>query len=381
MMAYRWPLHPPLYPHESLSSWLERLAGAYGYCSDAVLLEDLGFPDLSSEDLDRNPPPLLLERLAERCGVPAECVSTMTIPGWRSLFGADLPLGPDRYATYVRDHAVLYPRSLHPSSVVQSWCPWLDAERFLRGVACRACLDEGPEPYRRLSWRMAWMASCPVHGLLLENLLVLGGRIVSEPNEVPVPAPPEIRMIDGITWRAIADGTVSLPGGQIAGATWLRLLRTLLEELSQPTTFLQGYITTAPKIWRSLGLGTRQGLGNAHLPFERLSARRQFLLMRAAGAAVTLFQQQVITRGGEDAVFFLPPRAVKRKLPEKKRTRAQIRYDTYVSAWKQVHTALQEVVATQDQQKAAPGGGTFVREIMPTAIRTDDIDRLLRESP
>ncbi len=48
------------------------------------------------------------------------------------------------------------------------WCPWqASAQRHMR--TCPLCLRYYARPYRRIYWRLAWLCSCPDHGVLLEE--------------------------------------------------------------------------------------------------------------------------------------------------------------------------------------------------------------------
>jgi len=51
------------------------------------------------------------------------------------------------------------------------------------------------------------------------------------------------------------------------------MLRTLLDELSLPAASLKQYRPTLSTIWSTLGLGVRQGMRSAAIPFEMLGFR------------------------------------------------------------------------------------------------------------
>ncbi len=119
-MSHRWPLHPLPYPQESLSSWLERQASSYGYRSDDLLIHDLGFPALSSEELDASPPAQLLVHLAERSGISVERLCAMTIQGWVPQLIDSLEPDIESYSAYVREYELLYPIELRRYQVVRN---------------------------------------------------------------------------------------------------------------------------------------------------------------------------------------------------------------------------------------------------------------------
>ena len=238
---------------------MERLAGAYEYSISDLLTYDLGFPELSLADLDLDPSPRLLEYLAERTGIGIDQLNMMTVKGWvpSLLDTLHADADPQRYDLYVGGHSIVYPRLLRSSRSFPGWVPWIGTGRFQQNWGCRYCLKEGPEPYRRLSWRMVWMTSCPLHEILLEEGAAIASSFMATMTEAPVPAPPEILIIDRFTLQAIEDGAVSLPHMQVSGAIWLNLLRTVLNELSLPTTLVKSYTPTLSKIWRKLDLRIR----------------------------------------------------------------------------------------------------------------------------
>ena len=386
MMSRRWPLHPPSYPDESLSSWLERIAGVYEYSVDDLLAHDLGFDSMSQEELDKAPPRLLLERLAERTGISPGRLRTMTVQGWVPLLIDGLDSDPSYYGTYVCGYSVLYPISLRHVREFRDWVPWIAADRFNERKVCRLCLREGPEPYRRLSWRMAWMASCPVHGVLLEDIFVNSGRYIREAveNPNPIPAPPEILTIDNITLRAINDGSVSLPRRQVHAGVWVRLLRALIEELSVPATSTKRYVKNIARIWSSLGLSIRQGVRTAGTPFEMLAPERRFLLMRAAGSAIDMLMKGSFKKAGDDAFLFWPLPISNVDLlstrPHGKEMQEKGGRSAYERAWTRVSDAMNELeVAMRHSLDTAMEIRNFLLGSNPTHEKIEKIDRMFRE--
>jgi TniQ len=383
-MSERWPLHPPPYPHESLSSWLERQASCYGYHCRDLLAYDLGFPALSPEQLDTDPPALLLERLAERSGISAEQLGTMTIQGWVLQLIDSLKPNAGSYPMYVREHALLYPTELRRYQEFHDWVPWMSADHFSGRVACRLCLRDGPEPYRRLSWRMAWMTSCPVHGILLEERVVVAGQILYEAVDEPVPAPKEILTIDRFTRQAIEEGMVSLPRDLVPGGTWLRMLRTLLDELSLPAAPLKQYRPTVSTIWSTLGLGIRQGMRSATIPFEMLDSERRLLLMRVVGVAVELLMKGELKRAGKDAFLFVASprdhenRPAPLQLLSSESTSLEL--SSYEQAWRKVHTVMEDVeVAMRHDLQTAIQMRQILLGANPMPEKIEQIDGLFRE--
>lgn len=387
-MSRRWPLHPPPYPQESLSSWLERQASCYGYRCTDLLAYDLGFSTLSPEQLDTDPPALLLERLAERSGISAEQLGTMTIQGWVPRLIDSLKPDAGSYPRYVREHALLYPTEFRQHQVFHGWVPWMSAHRMGENATCRFCLREDPEPYRRLSWRMAWMTSCPVHGILLEERYIVAGQVLSEAVDEPVPAPTEILTLDRFTRQAIEEGRVALPHNLVSDGIWLRVLRTLLDELSLPAVPLKQYRPTLSTIWGTLGLGIRQGMRSAAIPFEMLDLERQFLLMRAAGVAVELLMKGEFKRVGRDAFLFVASPRDDENCPAPTRFPSSGQTSTstpeglslYEQAWRKVHTAMEDLEgAMRHDLQTAIQMRQILLGVHPTPEKIEEIDRQFRE--
>lgn len=387
-MSQRWPIHPPPSPNESLSSWLERQASCYGYRSEDLLRYDLGFPALSSEQLDINPPPLFLERLAERSGFSIERLRALTIQGWVPQFIDSLKPDAGSYPKYVREYALLYPTEFREYQAFQDWVPWISAHRIGGKAACRFCLREDPEPYRRLFWQMAWMNSCPIHGILLEEIVIVAGQVLSEIVEEPIPAPAEILTLDGFTRQAIEKGMVALPSNLISGGTWLRILRTVLDELTLPAAPLKQYRPAVATIWGMVGLGVRQGMRSPAIPFERLDSTRQLLLMRVAGVAVELLMKGEFKRVGKDAFLFRTSPGNHEKhpvsspplLPEQTSAPPPGEVSSYEQAWRKAHTAMEEVAIAM---RCDPQAARQMRQILlgahPTQKKIEAIDLLFRE--
>src|SRR3954452_10698472 len=80
----RLPLHPRPLPHEALSSWVDRLAAAYGLGRHGFLRAAFGAdpaPDDAALDTGDGPPGLMTA-LVDRTGVPPGRVRAMTLAGY-----------------------------------------------------------------------------------------------------------------------------------------------------------------------------------------------------------------------------------------------------------------------------------------------------------
>ena len=316
----------------------------------------------------------------------------MTVQGWVPLLIDGLEPDPSRYVTYVGGYSILYPVSLRRVRKFSDWVPWISADRFKEEKACRLCLKEGPEPYRRLSWRMAWMTSCPVHGVLLEDIFVKSGRCCAAVKP-PEPAPPEILAMDLMTLQAVKDGKVSLPRRDVHGGVWVRLLRALIDELSLPKTSINQYVKNVVRIWNSLDLSVRQGLSATGVPFEMMAPQRQFLLMRAAGVAIDMLMKGSFNKAGDDAFLFRPlaindedllsikPRG--KLVPTKqrgKKVQEEERRSAYERAWADVRVAMKKLeISMRHNRKTVLEVRNYLLGANPTPDKIEKIDRMFRE--
>lgn len=165
-------------------------------------------------------------------------------------------------------------------------------------------------------------------------------------------------------------------------------MRTVLDELILPAASLKQYRPAIATIWGTLGLGVRQGMRRAAIPFERLDPERQFLLMRVAGVAVELLMKGQFKQVGKDAFLFRTSPGDHEKqpvpspplLPEQTSMPLFGEGSSYEQAWGKAHTAMEEVARAmrQDLQTAIQ-----MRQILlgphPTPKRIEEIDRLFRE--
>ena len=213
-MAGRWPLHPPPYPDEALTSWLSRLAAIYG--RDPIDFLGYEFNYLTDREqfefLDLKPPDSLLEGLSERTGVEISQVRSLTAQSYTPLLIESLTPLPEYYADYVYQFNLLFSKSKPMKQKVKDWVPWFNRKRFLTIKGCKACINEDI-PYLRLYWRFPWMMSCPKHGILLKNFrfftTTLGWKIQvvwSDDKELSQETPDTLLRMDAITLKAVNDG-------------------------------------------------------------------------------------------------------------------------------------------------------------------------------
>lgn len=305
MIPRRWPLHPRPVPGESLSSWLGRTAARYGMTVAELLNHDLGYPGRPAAELDIDPPVALLEALATRTGFPVEEIRALSLAGWVPLLLDGRDPVPGSFHTYVGEWSVLLPPTAHAPCDPAGWRPWLRPEPLPHVPACRACLGEGVEPFVRLPWQLPLMASCPIHGLMLEPAVVVPGVRVGWERGAGEEASAVIRRMDTRSWDALTSGGVDLPRRRVHAAVWFRLLRTLLDELSRPVRYVQSHRSLLVAVWDRAGGGLRAGQGRWK-PFEDLAEPVQRTFLRAAATAMAMIEAHEIQPRGALAELFRP---------------------------------------------------------------------------
>jgi len=146
-----WPIRYKPLPDELLSSWLVRLAHGHGLKVQTFCNIIFGNRfQVWNRDVDRLAPAWLVNELSARTGTPLEVA----------------------HGTTLRVYAgVLYPK-LRASGVLQ-WIQTLKMyHRKREGFGlqfCAQCLREGPEPYFRKSWRVAFNTMCVRHQCMLRD--------------------------------------------------------------------------------------------------------------------------------------------------------------------------------------------------------------------
>ena len=300
-MSRRWPFHPPPYPGEALSSWVNRLANALAVPPADLLLDEFGIPHKATKGyhLDFNPPEHVVIAFAEKTGQEFSVVRGLTALGYVPSLLDTLDATLYGVAHYTHDMSFLLPAGHRP--VRHPYLlPWYSLRRFRQPRGCRDCLADAAEPYLRLHWRFAWTVSCPIHKCFLEPVVirvpVVGKTEVNwaHADRRAQVVPSQLQMMDAITLQAIVDGMCHLPWGTVAGGLWVRLLRTVLDELGIGATHGGTYRQALKERWSSVGLGYGHYLQEWR-PYERINQKYQevFMLM-AARAFADAFEQPVM---------------------------------------------------------------------------------------
>lgn len=358
----KWPLHPAPLDGEALSSWLGRLAACYQMSPVDLLHHGLGL-DFHPDDVmqsrflphvDVDPQEALILGLAGRTGVAPERIRTMTHAGWAPwMFDSVHPTTGAFDAYVARFSVVLRPRG-KTKTVPGKWRPWLSEEPVLRG--CPACLDATKIVGLQLVWELPVMLTCPLHNCLLQPLVTFIESPLWEkgPEKPAVEPAPCVLEMDRRTHQAMTTGRVDLPGHRIHAGIWFRLLRTLIHELSIPSTSWGSSGKDLRAAWRSSGHRIRAGQG-AWRPFEALSWPVQAKLLEASAATIEMLGTGAITgRGTKAALFTLTPAPVARREPKLRRAGRPEPEATYEELWAQIWKAFEDAlrIARADPNEA-----------------------------
>jgi hypothetical protein len=316
----RWPLHPAPRPGEALSSWLTRVAAAYGMQLEELADIDLGLPGLGRKPwestgvdrLDIDPPAAVLDRVHRRSGVPSAQLELMSVAGWTPWFMDSLDPGlPGAFATYVGQDSVLF--AAHdmkkPEPRHHPWRPWLPVEP--RPRLRRACLPcvRADGWWSLLMCNMPVMLSCPQHGtrLVPEGQIRVVAAGYGGEDDVPPQAGEAVTAMDRRTHEGVTTGVVTLPRRRVHVGVWFRLLRRVLHEVTTPVSYLR---TTAARqtlslIWDTADRPRRAGQGRWS-PFEAMEWKRQAVMLEGAAVAMHLAETGAITARGTLGHLLLP---------------------------------------------------------------------------
>lgn len=346
MSRSRWPLHPHPINEECLLSWLARIANCYGFTIDDLLEHDLGFHG-NPDDLNINVPTWLLTLLSHRTGISEQIIYALTLSSWTPLLFDPLDAKETDFKSYVRHYSLLLPLNIGDKfQPKQPWKPWLNTPSVTISKACPACIDSEPVGVIFLAWCLPLMLSCPIHQCLLRQCHIYQGRHVYWTNEgdLLISLSSAINVMDQRTWSALTTGQVVLSRRTIHGGVWLRLLRTLLDELHIPVTSSnQLYAKNIIDIWASLGLNPRGGQARWY-PYEALLPKIQQQTLIAAATAIARIENRSITPPGKQVFLFLPEVVDNEdwpSYPQKARNASMVQPE---SLWQKAFDSLNELI-------------------------------------
>ncbi|MBA90011.1 MAG: hypothetical protein CMJ43_04935 [Phyllobacteriaceae bacterium] len=290
-MAMRLPIHPRPLAQEALSSWLWRLAAEYDMGAGEFAEAALGIKRLDIGLVDFWPSAILIEKLAERTGVPSGRIRAMTMAAYVPYLLDSLTPQNDIFSNYCCQFGAFENPALRIRPVrAPWWLPWLSGHLAGgRMVGCIHCLRSDLRRFGRLHWRANWMASCSEHGVLLQ------AASPAEQSEYPAPKEADeiLVVLDGLTLQAVTKGRVRLPGGRIVhGGLWLRVLRGVIDEICRPRRMKDPARSPVEAAWEVAGLPYRHALGRWGI-FEKLGR-----LERANVLKVAALVMQPLIRAG-----------------------------------------------------------------------------------
>lgn len=312
MTTRRWPVHPAPIRGEAASSWLTRLTVDLHTDLDS-LFADLGRrldgPD-DLDNLDVSVPARFAQRLAARTGLPVRQVRQTGLVGYHpSLIGT--LRAHDQFAAYTKQFSVLLRPGQRSDRHLHGWLAWLPTDLILMWQACPSCLptDTDPPPYAYpLAWAIPIMLTCPIHHRWLAPSGDRPSDYVHLPYPEPEPASPAVETMDARTWQALLTGRVTLPGGNVPARIWFRLLRTVIDELTD----------LPPELAR---IAWQQDRGSGHpadteqpgwQPYETLPPDAQDETLEAAATVMAALRDGTVTARG-DAAHLLLPRTTSRR--------------------------------------------------------------------
>ena len=325
--AARWPLHPRPSSGEALSSWLTRIGAVYGLTLTDLVEHNLhatGREPASGSvrrdlawQLDLDPGLAFITALHERTGVDHDQLRQMTVAGWApwllDRIHAAEPgdtngdrANTDTFTTFVQQDSVLFPPGRVIRRQLPGWRPWIPAAPLRRGCpTCSKARDgHGGPPAHTLIAQLPITLSCPHHGCGLAPVIgYLDDGRTAWANDIPlgdtpdpIAAHPAVVAMDRRTHQALTTGQVSLPGRSVHLGVWFRLLRTLLDELSTPTSKLgTGSRAAVQRIWAVTG--DRPAAGRWR-PYEALPWNAQQTMLRAAAFAMQLAETGAVIAHG-----------------------------------------------------------------------------------
>jgi hypothetical protein len=266
--------------------------------------------DPRSADLDFDPPPEILQALADRTGIDLGVMRMTTIAGWMPWLAGTLEPydGQEAFDSYVRQDSVLLAPGEAGRNTVPHWVPWIRAhgqEWRTEARVCPACMASG-NPGASLIAALPVMTTCGEHGLRLQTeVAVRLAALDPDPEPFPPALGPVIAM-DRLMWEGLASGRVTLPGRAVHVGVWFRLLRTLLDEVSMAASQVSSRSAAAlAEVWAATGRAPRGGL-TVWRPYERLHPPLQQAMIEAAAAALRMAATGEITARGTLARCLAP---------------------------------------------------------------------------
>lgn len=239
-------------------------------------------------------------------GTLMQKIHALTLESLKPLLFHEMEEKNSDFESYVHQYSLLLPLRKRKKHLPKGrWKPWL-TKSLKASKACPEYIKSEPVNAMSLAWYLPLMLSCPIHECILRQCYSYQGcHLYWEKENDLISFSSAINIMDQRTWSALTTGHVALPHGTIHGGVWLRLLRTLLDELHIPIPSSNALYVNMVNIWESLGLAFRGGQ-TRWKPYELQSPQTQQLTLMAAATAIEQIENRTITPPGEQIYLFLP---------------------------------------------------------------------------
>jgi hypothetical protein len=302
-----------------------RLSNQYGMTWRELI--GLNFSELyqptTIADLDWNPPGVFVDALAEKTRIDPDRIRHMTVAGWCPLLIDPLEPLEEKYTNYTCQYEIViktsWKKRWHSKSrrwpINRAWVPWVNQDYYWkerRVKSCTACLKDNY--YIRLHWRLAWMVTCPIHSMPLDDWTVIetmNHYFTEVDPELFARTMPSMYRLDSLTMQAVTEGRVLLPNDRILGAgSWLRLLRGLLDDLTAPPSVTQKQSDLIDGFWEEAALNTR-GSYSPWRPIEETTVDKMRDSLKVAAVAVDhLLINRCVAMGADGSLLNAPAKTV-----------------------------------------------------------------------
>jgi hypothetical protein len=252
----------------------------------------------------------------------------------------------------------------------------VSADRLQR--ACPQCVQDPGRLGLRLIWQLPLTLSCPEHGLILQACAGdPGGVFVWIGETEPRRASPPVLSMDHRTELALSAGRVELPGRVVHAGVWVRVLRTLIDEVTTAGGYWRPHDADLRRIWQSAGHPVRAGIP-AWRPYEKLSWPVQAQLLAAAAHAINLLEDGTVRGRGTHAELFFPiyepvddghPPTATRKDPHAERGDHS---DPYTQRWDQAMASLEAAIRAA---RADPAEAESLYRFLVYPCRAGSVER------
>ena len=278
MKNQRWPYHPPPYPNEALSSWLYRIASYFDTEVADLIRYEFGIvlTEIELLNLDFYTTDHLLKGLSQCTGFDIYLITSLTTQIYSPMLIDHFNRSDNTlYNHYVEQFRLFEKKKGSIQSGLTDWIPWLSTNETFIYYGCRICLQHDTAPFIRLYWRLKWLTSCPYHKILLQPVRFYNKsskRIgfydydYDDKDNLEIIEP--LLKLDSYTLEAVIDGQVNLADKRIHGGIWLRIIRTVIEELKLPlNSFILKHQKYIKDVWQQLDIYIRNGVSNKYIEF------------------------------------------------------------------------------------------------------------------